>query len=165
MSKAKTVKVRWNGAKEDPDTIVQHGVTFNKGEWTDVPVESESAADAGRTNQALGGPVKMHPHQHRLAKLKSNPWFEVKGEDADEKPSTGTATGGKQSSQPHTGTARAAVTTFAPVAQSNGRGKPKTWVIEGKNAVTGASVPGPTDEYADEASAQVVCDGLNQVAP
>jgi hypothetical protein len=136
MSKIKQVK--WNGAKEDPDSIVQYGVTFNKGEWTKLPDDIDP---------------KYVDKFHRSAA------FEVKGEDnaplappADTMPGTGTPQ-------------RAAVTTFKPVAVIGSNGKPAGWKIEGRNAVTGANVPGPTDEYADEASAQVVCDGLNQVAP
>lgn len=136
MSKAKSVK--WKGAKEDPDTITQYGVVFNKDEWTTLPDDIDPKY---------------------IDKFRRSAAFEVKGEDnaplapADDKPAN---TGAPQ---------RAGVTTFKPSPVLDKKGKPTHWVIVGKNAVTGANVPGPTDEYADEASAQVVCDGLNQVAP
>lgn len=58
----KTIKVKWNGAKDDPESITQYGTVFTKGKWADVPVE---------------GPG----NQRNLNKLKGNKWFEVKGEE------------------------------------------------------------------------------------
>lgn len=56
---SKTVSIRWNGEKEDPDEITQYGVVFPKGKWVDVPVD--------------------HAMMH---KFKANKYFEVKGEPA-----------------------------------------------------------------------------------
>lgn len=153
MAKAKTVQVRWNGAKEDPDTIVQHGITFNKGEWTDVPVSEK--------DDTANGAVE---NRKRLSKFRHNSWFEVKGYENDTPPTAGELAGNESTAQT-AGVARAGLITYKPEAVTDGKGKAVSWRITGKNPVTGANVPGPTDEYADEASAQVVCDGLNQVAP
>lgn len=143
----KTIQVRWNGAPEDPETITQYGTVFPKGEWVSVPVADKDD----------NSPVAVEGRRN-LDKFKGNRWFDVKGFDNVEPASS-------NDTAPVPGIARASVTTFKPVASVNGKGKTTGWIIEGKNAITGANVPGPKDEYADEASAQVVCDGLNQVAP
>lgn len=159
---SKTKQVRWNGGPQDPDFITQNGIVFNKGEWTSVPDDSDKDKDS--TYQLKMDPAAVHgvrrPQKPLIHRLRDNPQFEVKGMDAEDHSSSSdngpAALGGAP--------ARAGVNTFRPVALLKGK-KVTGWIIEGKNAVTGANVPGPTDEYADEASAQVVCDGLNQVAP
>lgn len=150
---SKTVQVRWKGSNQDPDQITQYGTVFPNGEWVAVPVpDKDDNSPGGKLN-------RLH-----LEKFKNNSWFEVKGFDNDAEPVTGEPV--RNTSAPNNGVpVRAGVSTFKPVAVLNDKGKPVSWKIEGKNTITGSAVPGPTDEYADEASAQVVCDGLNQVAP
>jgi hypothetical protein len=134
----KTHQVKWNGLKEDPDTIVQHGIEFEKGQWTPVPDESDPKGDP------------RHPHRHRIEKLKANPQFEVKGHEADktdEAPAAPPA---------HTAPVRAPATSYS--VQSTGKGKKKVYIVVGKDGAAANS-----DEYADEASAQAVADAMNKV--
>lgn len=56
-------KVRWNGAKDDPDEITQYGVVFPKGKWVDVDLDEKNDKDA-----------------FRMKKFEGNPTFEVQGE-------------------------------------------------------------------------------------
>jgi hypothetical protein len=58
------LKARWIGTndRDDPDSIVHHGVRYNKNEWTDVPFDKENEA-----------------HLVRKAKLLGHPHFQVKG--------------------------------------------------------------------------------------
>lgn len=148
----KTLKVRWNGAKDDPEQITQYGVTFKKGEFTDVPVPAK-----GDTSTAA-----MTAHKH-IAKFKGNPWFEVKGDDNDVEPSDGSATAA---------TAGAGATQTAPVHVSaktfsvevEGTGASKSIRIVETDA-EGRKTYATEDEYADVESAQTVADAMNKVAP
>ena len=145
---AKTIQVRWNGSKDDPDTIVQHGITFEKGKWTPVPDVSDKPND---------------PNQGRLAKFASNPWFEVQGADKGEQAPNagGTLANTVSATKAHGEPERAPLTTFKAVSRPlpavKGQSAKVEWiVIDEKGEAT-------KDVYATQADAQTVADALNQV--
>ena len=153
---AKTKQVRWNGAKEDPDSIVQHGITFEKGVWTSVPDDSNDA-EASNLSLTIGADTVQSirkGHKPVIHRLRDNPQFEVKGMEADDESET--------VPQGSASIARAPANTYAVQGVTpQGKRKPTHWVIVNKD---GDAIPNG-DEYADEASAQVVADGMNKVVP